>query len=74
VFVKCAKETGFPDLGFSGQGDKPALLGRRQRREERIQPAGPKDGSLVYTEWDLEVQNGDSGPKRKFWLIHDGLS
>ena len=23
--------------------------------------AGPRDGSSVYTEWDLEVQNGNPG-------------
>jgi hypothetical protein len=26
-----------------------------------MQLAGPKEGGLVYTEWDLEVQNGGSG-------------
>ena len=26
-----------------------------------MQLAGPKDGDLPYTQWDLEVQNGNSG-------------
>jgi hypothetical protein len=28
---------------------------------QKMQFAGPKDGGLVYTKWDPEVQNGNSG-------------
>jgi hypothetical protein len=28
---------------------------------QKMQLAGTKDGGWVYTEWDLEVQNGESG-------------
>ena len=66
VFVKRIEKTGFPGFGFSRQGDKLALGDRRRLPEERMQVAGSKDGGSVYTEWDLEVQNGNPGFVRHF--------
>jgi hypothetical protein len=60
VFVECAEKAGFPGFGFFGQGDNPALRGRRGLPEEKMQLARPKDGGLVYTQLDEELQNGDS--------------
>jgi hypothetical protein len=50
VFVECTEEAGFPGFGFSGQGDNPALQGRKRLPAEEMQLAGPKDGGLAYTE------------------------
>jgi hypothetical protein len=61
VFVECTEKTGAFGFGSSGQGDNPALRGRRWLPEEKTQLAGPRDGGSVYAEWDLEVQDGNSG-------------
>jgi len=61
VFVECVEKTGLLGFGLSGQGGSPALRGRRRLPEGKMQLAGPRDGGLVYTEWGLEVQNGNSG-------------
>jgi hypothetical protein len=61
MFVEWTEKAGFPGFGFCGQGDNPALRWRRRLPAGKMQLAGPKDGGLVYTEWDLEVQNGNSG-------------
>lgn len=50
VFVEWTEKTGLSIFGFSGQGHNPALRGHRRLPEERMQPAGPKNGGLVYTE------------------------
>jgi hypothetical protein len=37
-----------------------------------MQLAGPKDGGSVYTEWDLEVQNGKSRQVQIWMGFFDG--
>jgi hypothetical protein len=59
VFVEYTENTGFPGFGLCGQGDNPALRGRRRLLEERMQLAGSKDSGSVYS--DREVQNGNAG-------------
>jgi hypothetical protein len=59
---KSLKISGFPVLvRFLRWGDTAALRGRRRLPEERMQPAGSKDGDSAYTGSDREVQNGNSG-------------
>ena len=57
VFVECAEKTGVSGLGFSGQGDNPALRGRRRLPEENMQLPGSKDGGWVHAGQDPGVQN-----------------
>jgi hypothetical protein len=69
VFSECIEKTGLPILDFPGRAKtvlaeaKTASGGKNATRR-----AGPKDGGLAYTEWDLEVQNGNSG----YWCCPKG--
>jgi hypothetical protein len=68
VFVECVENTGLPGSGSFRQGDDPALWGRRRLPppQKTMQLAGPKGGGPVYTEWELEVQNGNPGQNGSF--------
>jgi len=64
MFVECIEKTQFPGFGISPQGATRALRGRRRLPEEEMQLAemqlaGPKEGGLVYTDSDPDIQNGD---------------
>lgn len=59
MFVECTEKAEVSGFGPSGQGDNPTLRGRRRLPEEEMQLAGSKDGGLLCTERDLEVQNGN---------------
>ena len=63
MLAEYAGKAGFPVFGFSGQGDNPALRGESSPPEENMQLGGAEDGGLIYTESDLEVQNGNPGLK-----------
>jgi hypothetical protein len=60
VFVAGIEKTGVRDFGFCAQRESPVLQGRKWLREEERGSQDQKDGTLVYTERDLEVQNGNS--------------
>ena len=47
MFVECTEKTGVSGFGLSGQGDNPALRGRRRLPKEKMQLAGSKEGGLV---------------------------
>jgi hypothetical protein len=58
---------------LAGQQTRPA--GAKTAPGGKMQLAGPKNGGLVYTERDLEIQNGNSslvqntGWKHLFWWM-----
>src|SRR5450759_4479535 len=53
--------------GGNGRGSKGGTFLTRTKGDiikvarQKMQVARPKDGSLVYTEWDLEGQKGQNG-------------
>lgn len=65
MFAERVEKVGFAILDF-GRSAGSRCCGVENGSPKKMWLAGTKDGALAYTEWQLEVQNGDSG------LIRDG--
>jgi len=61
VFVEITEKTGIPGSWILRAGRQPHLArARTAPGKKRMQLARPQDGGLVYTQSNLEVQNGNS--------------
>jgi hypothetical protein len=58
--MKITEKKQLPGFGFFRRGDNPAR-GRRRLPEEKLELARPRDDGLVYTQFELKIQNGNSG-------------
>jgi len=58
VFVECTEKTEFPGFGFSGQGDRRALQGRRRLPEEKcyLQDHGMAARFILNGTWKSKME------------------